>query len=778
MVKQILIFMMKRFLFFLLALVCVGGTMQAQTLNEEDQYKLDHPTVIPTMNNAQRSGEPGSDCEYALPLTSGQFYFLPTVNSSLNNIINGAASMGTNPVQLPNNCLATAPNQTWFSFAVEDTGYVGINLIGTYDYDYLLIDGTNFPCAEFDTFTYAYQFPPVLGCSYSASPNEYVNVGCLPGRTYYLIITNFSNMPDPFQLIVGGSVGIIPINSSVVSGKVYADLNNNCVYDTGDTPISNAQVVYQGTILYDITDLNGDYSLLVPASSTGNIQVSNGNLSPLLWQNNCSEQQPIFALDFGGGSTMTADVAYYSSISCAIPSVSTSTSFMRRCFTNTRQVQYCNQGTLPVENAVVTLTYEPGIYPVYFSAAYTQNGNEYSFSIDTIPVGGCGSFYVIDSVGCENGIGSYALVEARITPIPTCVLLPVDWDQSDLEVHAICSDSINATFTVSNTGNANMSTAMPYEIRRNNILESAGTIQLNAGASQSFNVANDNDMVMLKVYETDGNPFNTIAWGFSDCHSALNFGGTSPSLAINDLQPWLDQDIEVIIGSFDPNDKFAWPFGEGNTSKIDRLDDLEYRIRFQNTGNDTAFTIVVVDTLSDLLDPTSIRITGNSHPYIYEVNGNVVTFTFPNIELPDSSTNMAGSIGYIRFNVAQQVGNPANYEIDNFADIYFDFNPPIRTNTAIRTVGDIALGISTASNDKLLAYPIPAKDLATFVLPESWTNNYYSLTLFDMMGKRMQSQLGKGRNCSTLVSKLSSGMYLVVFQSKDGKIARTTIIVE
>ncbi len=772
--KQISPIMMKRYLLSLLALVCVGGTMQAQTLSEADQYKIDHPTVVPTTNNAQRSGEPGSDCAYALPISDGISFFLPTVNTILNNILTNQAS-----VYLPNNCLGTAPNQTWFAFAVQDTGGATFIIQGNVDYDYILLDATETPCSQIDSPSIGYVAPQVISCSYSASSFEQFSSTLFPGHTYYLVVTNYANVPEPFQMQVFSDNNIIPINSAIVTGKVYADINNNCVYDAGDTPISNAQVLYQGTILYDITDSNGDYSLLVPEGSTGNIVVSNGNLSFLLWENTCSEQQPIFALDFAGTSSMVGDVAYFSSISCAVPSVSTSTPFMRRCFTNTRQVQYCNQGTLPLESSIVTLTYEPGIYPVYFSIPYTQNGNEYSFNVDSLPVGGCGSFYVIDSVGCENGIGSYALVEARISPVPSCLNYPAEWDHSDLEVHAVCSDSTNATFTVSNSGTGNMSAAMPYEIRRNNMVEIVGTLQLNAGASQSFSVANDNDLVTLSVYETDGNPFNTIAWGFSDCHSALNFGGISPSFAINDQQPWLDQDIEMIIGAYDPNDKFAWPFGAGNTSKIDRTDDLEYRIRFQNTGNDTAFTIVVVDTLSDLLNPATLRITGNSHPYIYEVTGNVATFTFPNIMLPDSTTNLAGSIGYIRFMIDQEEGNPAYYQIDNFADIYFDFNPPIRTNTAIRTVGEVALGLNSAhSNDQLLAYPIPANDLVTFVLPEEWKNTSYFYNLYDMMGRKMNTSTGSTRNFTTSVSPLSNGIYLAVFQSKDGKIARTTIVVE
>lgn len=761
------------------ALVCasmligIASTLYAQIPNAADQYKLDHPTIINAINNAQRSGEPGSDCDYALPLTDGVFTYLATTNTVFSNII-------SNPgIYLINSCLATAPNQTWFAFSTLDTVNLNMTLSSITDYDYILLDGTNTPCNQMTSPDSAYIVPPILSCSYTFAPVENISGVVYPGHTYYLVITNFSNQPNPFTLEVSSGNNIIPINSALITGKVYADLNNNCVYDASDSPIANAQVLYEGTILYDVTDANGDYSMLVPAGSTGTIAVSNGNLSPLLWQNNCAEQPAIFPIDFGGTSSMVGDVAFYSNLNCAIPSVSTSTPFMRRCFTNARQVQYCNQGTLPLENAVVTLTYEPGIYPVYFSIPYTQNGNEYSFNVDTVSVGGFGSFYVIDSVGCENGIGSYALVEARISPIPTCLNAPAQWDSSDLEVHAFCSDSTNATFTVINIGSGNMSAAMPYEIRRNNNVESTGTLQLNAGASQSFIVANDNDMVTLSVAETAGNPFNIIACAFSDCHSALNFGGMPPGFAIHDEQPWLDQDIEMIIGAYDPNDKFAWPFGGGNTSKIERTDDLEYRIRFQNTGNDTAFTIVVVDTLSTLLNPSTLRITGNSHPYIYEVVGNVATFTFPNIALPDSSTNLEGSIGYIRFNIEQKVDNPEYYEIDNFADIYFDFNPPVRTNTAIRTVSLDALGMSSPlSNDKPLAYPIPATDIVSFVLPETWTSNYYSLTLFDMMGRRMQSLLSNGRNCSLLVSKLSSGMYVVVFQTNDGKIARTTIVVE
>ncbi len=55
--------------------------------------------------------------------------------------------------------------------------------------------------------------------------------------------------------------------------------------------------------------------------------------------------------------------------------------------------------------------------------------------------------------------------------------------------------------------------------------------------------------------------------------------------------------IQTVTGSFDPNDKNVFPTGYGSEGYITAQQELKYTIRFQNTGNDTAFIIVVVDTL-------------------------------------------------------------------------------------------------------------------------------------------------------------------------------------
>jgi uncharacterized repeat protein (TIGR01451 family) len=449
--------------------------------------------------------------------------------------------------------------------------------------------------------------------------------------------------------------------------------------------------------------------------------------------------------------------------------VQTSTPFLRRCFTNTRLVQYGNYGSVSLPAGEILLRYEDGIQPVNIPLPYTFDGTFYRIAVEALAPGQTGNFYVTDSLGCENGLNSYACVEASYIPVPDCYDYPQEWDASDLEVHATCSDTTTATFTIGNAGSGNMSQAMPYEVRRNGLLEDSGTLQLSSGESVTYSYENSNDLLTFVVWETNANPFNALAWDMSDCNSALFFGGGSPAYAIQDQQPWLDIDCDVIIGAYDPNDKFAWPFGAGNAHQVERYDELEYRIRFQNTGNDTAFTVVLVDTLTEFLNPSTLRFTGNSDPFTYTLVDRVLTIRFDNIMLPDSSTDAEGSIGYIRFALEQTEDNPVNYSIENFADIYFDFNDPIRTNTAVRTVGEVALlNESTVQGNNLMIYPNPAQGEVFIGLPAD-VPPQGTIQLFDLFGKLVAAQPYMSANTQKIdVSLLSSGMYFIQVAGTSG----------
>ncbi len=141
---------------------------------------------------------------------------------------------------------------------------------------------------------------------------------------------------------------------------------------------------------------------------------------------------------------------------------------------------------------------------------------------------------------------------------------------------------------------------------------------------------------------------------------------------------------EVLRCAIDPNDKQVSPSRvEPSGSNYTQLDEtLKYRIRFQNTGNDTAFTVRIEDQLSADLDWTTFKPLTASHPFTASLSeAGLAVFLFENILLPDSTTNQTGSNGFVTFEIRANPGLEDFSEVANTAGIFFDFNQPVITNT-------------------------------------------------------------------------------------------------
>ncbi|MCB0810255.1 MAG: T9SS type A sorting domain-containing protein, partial [Flavobacteriales bacterium] len=120
-------------------------------------------------------------------------------------------------------------------------------------------------------------------------------------------------------------------------------------------------------------------------------------------------------------------------------------------------------------------------------------------------------------------------------------------------------------------------------------------------------------------------------------------------------------------------------------------------IRFQNTGNDTAFTVTLLDTLDMDLDPVTMEVLAASHALtqIQVDTDRVALFRFQRILLPDSGTNEAASHGFVRYRIKPVAGSPHGTEITNSAGIVFDWNEAIITNTVLNTLVDCDLFAAT-----------------------------------------------------------------------------------
>jgi uncharacterized repeat protein (TIGR01451 family) len=156
----------------------------------------------------------------------------------------------------------------------------------------------------------------------------------------------------------------------------------------------------------------------------------------------------------------------------------------------------------------------------------------------------------------------------------------------------------------------------------------------------------------------------------------------------------------TVTCAFDPNDKLVTPQGYGVAGAVPVDQEwLEYTVRFQNTGTDTAFTVQLLDTLDTDLDPLTMEVLAASHDLtqIQVDTNNVALFRFERILLPDSNTNQFGSNGFVKYRIQPNAGSPHLTGITNSAAIYFDLNEPVITNTVLNTLIDCALHEAVAT---------------------------------------------------------------------------------
>ena len=214
--------------------------------------------------------------------------------------------------------------------------------------------------------------------------------------------------------------------------------------------------------------------------------------------------------------------------------------------------------------------------------------------------------------------------------------------------------------------------------------------------------------------------------------------------------------------AYDPNDKQVFPQGQGE-DKVSSMDTpLQYTIRFQNTGNYLAKDVVILDTLDADLDLSTFSFISASHDQIEIVRErNFVSFKFENIYLPDSTSNEVASHGYVSYSVKPKEGLAEGTIIENTANIYFDSNPAIVTNTTKNTlVSDLSSSQTTFLDaDVFNIYPNPCNDKLT--IKSGLPVEKHGWTLFDVHGRRIQQGFISSKQTVVNLDHLKAGIYFV-----------------
>jgi uncharacterized repeat protein (TIGR01451 family) len=228
----------------------------------------------------------------------------------------------------------------------------------------------------------------------------------------------------------------------------------------------------------------------------------------------------------------------------------------------------------------------------------------------------------------------------------------------------------------------------------------------------------------------------------------------------------------TILNSYDPNLKSASPVATVDTG----AQWLNYTVQFQNTGTDTAYTVVVKDTLSAYVDAMSLQYLDASHRAVVQLFHNVLVITFPRINLVDSQHNEPLSHGWLQYKVRAKSKLPIGTQIKNRASIYFDLNSPVVTNTTVNIVQLDTSPKPTAihevsSSPTLRLYPNPNNGSFTLETSSILNKEYH---IYDMLGQVIQQGIVHTSREQIDMDSNLSGIYILAIRST-GEVARFTV---
>jgi len=553
-----------------------------------------------------------------------------------------------------------------------------------------------------------------------------------------------------------------------IQGTVFSDLDSDCIYAAPDTLTQGwvVKAVSGSELVYGYAGPTGQY--IIPVNP-GDYEVS------VATPNNYWETCQTTAYATAGNSIVdSVYVGVQPIVECPYLVVEVVAPLLRRCMSNQVMITYENKGTATAMGAYIEVLLDS--FLIFNSATLpvaSQTGHTYRFNLGDVDTGERRSFSMNCTTSCDAALGQVHCVEAHIYPDMLCPEL----SSPHVRTTAACTgDSVR--FTIQNIGTAPMLTPRNWQIMDADEFEppfmpiTNGTFQLGIGQSVTQTVASRN-WLQLVAEQDPAYPFNVVSET-----TVKNCGSGQANLPLSIIStdeegPFTDVFCIPNQGSFDPNDKTGYPLGITDKHYIAREQDLEYLIRFQNTGTDTAFNITVRDTLPiALLDPATVRPGASSHPYTFQITPKgVLLFTFEHILLPDSNINEAASHGFVQFRVAQHPNNAHGSSIQNQAAIYFDFNSPVLTNTTLHTVGIPELvsvpPVLKIPEALLSLSPNPVSRQTVLTLHGAVPQGNCLLECYDAANRLQSLQTFSGNNVVIERGKLPAGVYNMVVKTAD-----------
>lgn len=609
------------------------------------------------------------------------------------------------------------------------------------------------------------------------------------GMDLPLLLFTFINTKDNGYLIGGLIANAQPPNHSgflikmdskgqvypnTISGNTFYDRNTDCER-TSNEEWSAGNIISFTNSSDTFRVMTQDFGYYSIGINSGVYDVGIHTLSPYWEEVSCNPTQ----INIPNGTDTL--ISFGLDAAANLPFVTIDAHIRPRiCASNTYTVAYCNQGP-GIFSGLIKLEFDSILQIDSASIPWaTKSGNTLIFlETNGMEISECKSIEVYYSVPCNMDLtGVNVCVNAHA--ISDSVIATAQWDQSNLDIEVVHKTQVDSVeFKISNIGQGDMGSPQRLIVIEDNVIMINKQLELNSGERHIINLPANGSTWRASMFQTENNPFSSFESiaieGAGRNQSNTYSKGFYNQFPYNGAYGFDYTACAPIRNSYDPNQKTVFPEGAAPDNIVEANTDLEYTIDFQNTGNDTAYIVKIVDTLQMYLNPQTLKLGASSHPYSFQfLSDNVIEFTFEAIYLPDSSSNEQKSKGFVKFKIEQMSNNPNGIAINNSVGIYFDYNNPVITNIAHVKLGnykvsDIANNIEAFNGEKFTIQASPNPFSGYAIIKVDGIINIESMTLnvFDTNGRLVQKQhISQSNEFRIEASDLSKGTYVFQISSK------------
>ena len=650
---------------------------------------------------------------------------------------------------------------------------------------------TNISCAEPIGYVYG-SFDPDVPFVYFNINNPSATLSYPTDSTFVIEVTDdlvypiewgygSSNFPC-FAGVTDYGVEFLGEGCAIVSGNVLRDQNNDCLADGNDTPLAGRLVRVKGDEeRFAFSEPDGSYTIFTQPNEAVEVEIVSSH--DLYF--NCG--QPILLTTPGVAETAAVDLLQQTVVDCPLLDVQFSAGIVRRCFEVPFYGSVCNLGTETAEDAYVEIELDPLFLVTSSTLPLIDLGNGlYRIDLGDLGEQECISWSMQTMLSCDAQLGQTLCNEARVFPNDPCPPANPDWNGASVAVSGDCVDGQNR-FVIENIGTGDMLMPSGYIVIEDAVvlMQQPVDFQLPVGESLEVFYDGNGSTFRLEAMQVPDHPgLSMPSYTIEGCNDGIgpNSWGFVLQFPQDDFNQTVDIECRVVIGAYDPNDIQVFPRGVSDQHFIEPGTPLEYLIRFQNTGTDTAFNVYIEDVLDPNLDLTTLRPLISSHDYHVDfIGGDTVHFVFDDILLVDSFTNEPGSHGFIRYAIDMKEDLPLGTVLRAKAGIYFDFNEPVITNEVFNTLGEDFLEITSTQEVfveglEARSFPNPTTSIWNLEL-EGRVPSKASFELRDVSGRLLRQEALQQGRLQTDFGDLQTGVYFYRVVGNAGVLVAGKILV-